>query len=294
MTESLKPTPEELPQNHQDELELSAAPVTVSEVAEPEAEELEAEESEADEPEVEGEWWEDPSIPWNREPTRADYLCLIAMTVSGLISLGLMPLRAYLLGSPDRVPWLVALVGSQTGSIGLSSLWAEGMVSNTVLILSMISGALMIIKFDWIYWWAGKLWGRGLIESWANRSKRAQRGYATAERWAKKMGIWGIFIAYIPIPLPLRPVIFILSGMEGMRLRTFLLVDYLASLLWLIPYFGLGVALGKPAIRFFEMYAKVANYVVIGLVVLIIVMAFRNSKTQKIQVPQEVKDQIRR
>ena len=193
----------------------------------------------------------------------------------GIFSLCMLPLKAWLLGSPERLPWLVALMGSRTGTTGLGSLVKVGM--DVPVIWPLLLGNFMSIKFDWVYWWAGKLWGRGMIDVWAGQSKRSARTYAKAERWAQKLGWLGIFIAYIPIPLPIMPVVFVLCGAQQMSWKKFMALDFIASLLWLIGYFYFGYTLGEPAVEVLRYYGKVANWVAIGLIAVVFIASWRNA-----------------
>ena len=223
------------------------------------------------------EWWDDPAMPWRRKPGRSDYLCLGWFAFVGVFAMAMMPVRAWLLGAPERLPWLVTLLGSRSGTAALGSNIAVG--ADLPYLWPVLLGALLSVKFDWVYWWAGRLWGRGMIEVWASQSERAQRNYARVERWADKMGWLGMFVAYVPIPLPIMPVVFVLAGAQGMKLTRFLVLDFLASLVWLIGYFFFGYLVGEPAVALLDAYAKVANYVAIGLIVVIFVTAmWRGSK----------------
>ena len=175
------------------------------------------------------EWWDDPSLPWKHKPSRTDITCMAWVGFMGVFGLAMLPLRSWLLGLN---PWLlVTLTGSRSGTAALGALTRVG--EGHLWWLALIFGTLMSIKFDWVFWWAGKLWGRGMIEVWAGRSPRAARSYARAERWAAKFGWIGMFIAYVPIPLPLMQVIFVLTGAQGWSVKKFLALDFLASSVWL-------------------------------------------------------------
>lgn len=215
-------------------------------------------------------WWDDEGMPWKKEPTRADYWCMGWFGIIAVFSLILIPTRAYLLAA---APGLLAVItGGRTAVTASGALAAVGQMDYWAVIL--LGATIMSLKFDWVYWWAGRLWGRGMIEVWAGSSKRAARGYARAERWAEKLGPLGFLIAYIPMPLPLMQVVFVLSGARGLSLRRFLIYDYLASTAWLLFYFWLGWQLGEPAVDVLDAYAKIAGYVAIGLLVLVVVSAF--------------------
>lgn len=233
-----------------------------------------------DDAEPEREWWDDPSLPWRHKPTRKDWACMGWIAFLGIFSLCMLPLRAWLLGSPDRLPWLVALMGSRSGTAALGSVVSTG--GSQPWVWPILLGTLMSIKLDWVYWWAGKLWGHGMIEVWAGQSERSRKNYERAERWAQKLGWLGMFVAYVPIPLPIMAVVFVLAGASGMSWKKFVVLDFISALLWLLLYFGFGLVVGEPAVAVLEWYAKVANYVAIGLIVVIIVLAVvRSSKKAK-------------
>ena len=176
----------------------------------------------------------------------------------------MLPLRAWLL-APTGVPLLVALTGSRSGIAALGALVGTGQFGPWWW--AMLAGVVMDLKFHWIYWWAGKLWGRGMIEVWASNSQRAAKNYATVERWAGKLGWLGMLISYVPIPLPVMPVVFVLAGANRMSLRTFVLLDALACVLWHMGFFVLGLAMGAPVADVLLIYGKVANYVALAVVV---------------------------
>ncbi|MDR0435939.1 MAG: VTT domain-containing protein [Propionibacteriaceae bacterium] len=223
---------------------------------------------------AEKEWWDDPAMPWRHKPDKKDVACMAWIGVVAVFGLAMLPLRGWLLGR--SVPVMLAVMGSRTSAAGLGSLVRVGDFSPVLWVLPMLAGVIMANKFDWVYWWAGKLWGRGMIEVWAGQSERAARNYARAERWAVKWGAVGIFIAYVPIPLPLMAVVFVLAGASGMSVKRFLVLDCISCLVWLLLHFGLGYLIGEPAVFVLQQYAKYANYVAIALVVFVIGTAVLN------------------
>jgi membrane protein DedA with SNARE-associated domain len=222
--------------------------------------------------EPEKEWWDDPGMPWKHKPTGTDMACMAWIGVIGILGLVMLPLRGWLLGR--SVPVLLSITGSRSAAAALGSLVRVG--EYAAWWLPMVAGVLMSIKLDWVYWWAGKLWGRGMIEVWAGQSERASRNYARAERWANKWGSFGMFVAYVPIPLPVMPVVFILAGASGMPVRRFVALDFVVCAIWQTAYFMLGYAIGEPAVAVLKEYAKWANYIAIGLVVFVLGSYFFN------------------
>ncbi|AZA11662.1 DedA family protein [Corynebacterium gerontici] len=217
---------------------------------------------------------ENPLAMLTANPTKADYWCLGLMLVAGVYGLAIMPLRAWMLAELSRLPWLVALTGSGTGTAALGSAIKVG--ENLPVLWPIVLGALMLIKFNFVYCWAGKLWGRKIINMWASSSKRSARNYARAERVVDKVGPFGFFLAYLPIPLPIGLVVFTVAGIRGMKLWWFMVLNYISALLWRGAYFWFGYAVGEPAVDLLKQYAEISNYVVIAIVVFVIWSARKN------------------
>ena len=226
---------------------------------------------------TEKEWWEEDGLPWNGKPTKADYWCLGWFGFVGIFGLAMIPLRAWLLGLDP--PILLALTGSRVGAASTGALAAVGEAPNWLWFL--LIGSVVNIKFDWIYWWAGKLWGRGILDVQAANSPRAAKNIARVEQWAVKLGWLGIFLAYVPIPLPIAFVVFVLMGMTGMPLWKFMVLDFISKTIWSFLYLGLGWWIGEPVVMVLEQYAKVANWIAIALLVVVFYGIFRNQEKKK-------------
>lgn len=226
---------------------------------------------------AEQEWWEDDGLPWNGKPTKADYWCLGWFGFVGLFGMAMIPLRAWLLGLDP--PTMLALTGSRIGAASTGALAAAGEAKHWLLYL--LIGSVVAIKFDWIYWWAGKLWGRGILDVQAASSKRTAKNIDRVEHWAAKLGWLGIFLAYVPIPLPIAFVVFVLMGMTNMPLGKFLALDFISKTAWSFLYLGLGWWIGDPVVTVLDGYAKIANWVAIGLLVVVFVGVFRNQSKKK-------------
>ncbi len=221
--------------------------------------------------EAEHEWWEEPGMPWNTKPTKEDYWCLGWFGFVGIFGMALIPFRAWLLGLEP--PILLALTGSRVGAASTGALVSEGEASGWIWYVLL--GTLMAIKFDWVYWWGGKLWGRGMLDVQAENSKRMGKNIARVEGWFHKLGWLAVFLAYLPIPLPIKFVVLVLTGATGMSVKKMLVLDFLAKLAWTLLYFWLGWMIGHPVVYVLEQYAKVANWIAIGLLVVVFVGIFR-------------------
>ena len=222
-------------------------------------------------------WWDDPRMPWKGKPSRNDIICWVCFSLTGIYALVLLPFRPVLLGAN---PFLLAgLGGSRTSAVTIGALAATGV---GFWPLGLLLGTFGSVKFDWIYWWAGRLWGRGLIELVAGRSPRAARNAARAERVARKFGIWAIMITYV-LPLP-SAVVYASVAAAGMRLRTFLLVDIGTAAVTRAIFIYLGYWIGAPAVHVVEVIAKYSWWISIALLVSIFFNLWRQSRNRRKEI----------
>lgn len=248
-------------------------------VAEPSPESVESESVET-EP-VEKEWWDDPRMPWKGKPGRADILCWTAIAIVGVYALVLLPLRPVLLGLNPYA--LVGLNGSRTATVAIG---AQAALGDPWWPAGLVMGTLSIMKFDWIYWWAGRLWGHGLIEILAGRSKRASRNAARAETIARKIGAPAVILSYY-IPLIPSAVIYASVGATGMRLWRFLVLDLIGAFSTRIIFMALGYRIGAPAIEVVKVIAKYSYYFALATIALMIIGAlWRRSRARRHPQPE--------
>jgi membrane protein DedA with SNARE-associated domain len=222
-----------------------------------------------DDGETEKEWWDDPRMPWKGKPGRADLVCWIGIAAVGVYGLIMLPLRAYLVVANPVLQ--AALTGSRSALVVL------GVTNNPLWGLGLVLGILSIVKFDWIYFLAGRLWGRGLIELMGGRSKRAARNADRAERLARRWGVPAVLITYLPIPIP-AAVIYATVAMAGMSWKKFWIVNIIGAVVIQCTWVALGFWLGEPARVVVEAYAQISMYVAFALLAAVFIGVFLNRK----------------
>ena len=109
---------------------------------------------------------------------------------------------------------LVLLNGSTEGIVSAAAFARVGHGSLVVVLLASIPG---LMKFDLIYWWAGRLWGERVINLFAGRSERQRRRglkfVARVNRWGRWFTWPAIIIApFLPIP---NAIIYAVAGGPG-------------------------------------------------------------------------------
>lgn len=213
-------------------------------------------------------------MPWSGKPRRADILCWAAITLSGLYYLILLPFRASLVGTHPVV--LEALNGS-TESIVSGAAFAR--VGHGSLAVVLLVGVFGLMKFDLIYWWAGRLWGERIILLLSGRRKHGPRFIARVHRWGRKFTWPAVVIApFLPLP---NPIVYAVAGWAGMSAVTFLVLDLISELAWAGMLAGLGYSLGHHAVVVAQAVSRYGLWISIGLVVLVLAGQIRSNRVHR-------------
>src|SRR6266567_6031936 len=167
---------------------------------------------------------DDPRLPWQGKPRAADILCWLGIVLSGLFYWALLPLRVSLIGTHPVVAEL--LNGSTESIISAAAFARAGDGTLAVVLLAAIPG---LMKFDALYWWAGRLWGERVIMALPGR-RRVAKHMARVQRAGRKF-TWPAVVVSSFLPIP-RAIIGVIAGWAGMRLVTFLILDLIGALLW--------------------------------------------------------------
>jgi len=216
--------------------------------------------------------WDDPRLPWRGKPRAADIVCWVAIVLSGLFYWALLPLRVSLVGTEPVVAEL--LNGSTESIISAAAFAKEGDGTLAVAVLAAIPG---LMKFDALYWWAGRLWGERFIMALPG-SKRVAKHMARVQQAGRKV-TWPAVVASSFLPLP-RAIISVIAGWAGMRLLTFLILDLIGVVLWAGLLAGLGYALGHHAVVAAKTLSHYSWWFTIGIVALSVLFAVRSQRRQ--------------
>ena len=205
-----------------------------------------------------------PQLPWgDGHAERADRFLIAAIALSSLYLLAWIPLTPVLVA--DHPVLLELFKGSMSGMVTMGAKSRIGEASIVVAVLAAIPG-LMI--FDWIYWWAGRRWGRNAIDLFLGNHPKAAARAARIERIFHRYGWIAIVVAYFqPIP---NVLFYAAAGWTRMRLIPFLLLDLVGCLLWIALCVGLGYAIGQEAVDVAKAVGRYALWVTIGLVVVVV------------------------
>jgi len=216
---------------------------------------------------------DDLRLPWQGKPRAADILCWLGIVLSGLSYWLLLPVRLSLIGTHPVVAEL--LNGSIEAIISAAAFARAGHGTLAVVLLAAIPG---LMKFDVLYWWAGRLWGERFIMALPG-SRRAASHMARVQRAGRKL-TWPAVVASSFLPIP-RALIFVIAGWAGMRLVVFLILDLIGVLLWAGLLAGLGYALGHHAVVAAMTISRYSWWFTIAIVALSVVSVVRSQRRVK-------------
>ena len=215
--------------------------------------------------------WANANLPWQGKPRRVDIVCWGAITLSGLYYLALLPFRASLVGTHPLVS--VVLNGSTEAIVSAAAFASKGHGSLAVL---LILGIIGVMKFDIIYWWAGRLWGERVIQLFSGRGKRSQKFVARVNRSGRWL-TWPAVVLSPFLPIP-NALVYAAAGWTGMSWLTFLILDAIGSLAWAGLLAELGWALGQHAVNVAQEISKYGLWFSIAIVVLVVASQMRGAR----------------
>jgi membrane-associated protein len=216
-----------------------------------------------------------PANPlWDGRGERADHLLMAGLALSGLYALALLPAVPALVGSHPLL--LELLRGSMTSMITMGGLARTG---NASLVVAVLAGVPAYMMFDWLYWWAGRRWGARALEQLLGHREKADRRRRRLYGATNRFGGAAVVLApFLPVPSAL---LYAVAGLGGMRLRVFLILDLLGSLLWAATLVGLGYALGQRAVDVAHAITRYSLWVTVALIAVIVARQIRQASRSR-------------
>jgi membrane-associated protein len=225
--------------------------------------------------------WRD-AMPWEHPMSRGDKFLVFATLGVIVLMAASLPVRPFLLASH---PTLLSAVTGSLSAIGAGAAFAR--VGDGALWLVVAAGVFGMVKFDWLFWLAGRRWGAKIIELWAPGDV-AQRFVAKLRSWPS----WAMPLVVVAAALPgiPAPAVFAVAGLGGMRLVTFLLYDAIGAALVAGLVAGLGYGAGQHAVDVVLAIDRYALWITLGLVVVVSLRAGRRGYREDREKQREAAD----
>ncbi|BBG01447.1 MULTISPECIES: DedA family protein [Pseudonocardia] len=210
------------------------------------------------------------AVPWEVPMNRGDKILVFSTLGVMAVMLASLPLRPFLLATH---PVALSFVTGSLSAIGAGAAFAR--IGEVELWLVIVAGVFGMIKFDWLFWLAGRRWGPKVVTFFAP-GDRAQRFVGRVRAWPR----WAMPLVVVAAALPGIPAVavFALAGLGRMRLGTFLLFDAIGAALITGLVAGLGYGLGQQAVDVVLAIDKYALWISLALVVFV---AYSSGRKQK-------------
>ena len=196
-------------------------------------------------------------VPWSNPMTRTDKALIACILGAFLLVAATIPVRPFLIaGHPvvlsavtGGLPTIAA--GAAFARIGEANLW-----------LVVLAGIFGVVKFDWLFWLAGRTWGPKAVQFFTP-GRYAQSFAKRLEKIPRWIVGFLVVIAFLPgIP---KLLVHLFAGLSGMRLRTFLAFDVLGAALVTGIVVGVGHAMGQSAVDIVLAVDRYALWVTIAI-----------------------------
>ena len=198
---------------------------------------------------------------------RADVLCLGPLVVLTLFRMVMFFIAPSLLG-PHPV-LLSAIYGSSSSMIASG---AAARAGSTALWVVLIAPIVILLISDPFLYWAGRRYGRRVVDYLAANDPRWHRRLARSEKWFQRWGAWAIAFGYY-IPFVPALLFYLAAGESRMPIRVFVLADLAGTLTWIGIHVGAGYAIGKPAT---DLANNISHYGLwLGLALLVVAVAWQ-------------------
>lgn len=209
--------------------------------------------------------------PWEGEARTGDKVLLWFLFGVPVFYMVLMPLRPFLIA---KVPTLLALItGARTVIAGAGAFAA---VEGRSLTLVILAGFIGMLKFDWLFWLAGRMWGEGVMRLYAStpQQKRQFQKIRDLPHWL--LYIMLFFSRFPGVP---GPIVALIAGWGRVRFWLYFLFTSVGSLLMAVVFAVLGYMIGQPAVDVLKLIDKYAVFISLALIFgLVIWSSIRSSR----------------
>jgi membrane protein DedA with SNARE-associated domain len=196
-----------------------------------------------------------------------DVLCVGPIILNSIYYYAGIPLTPLLLG---RNPVLLSALRGTIASMVTAGAFAR--VGKVPLALALIAPIPVSMLTDPFFFWAGRRYGRGLINYLSASDPRWRKRAARGERFFKKYGVWTVVAApFLPAPSPL---FYMAAGEAGMPFLLFIVADLVGSLAYISAIVMAGWAIGQPAVAVAQTISNYALWIIVATVVLIFAWSF--------------------
>ena len=199
-----------------------------------------------------------------------DVLIIAPIVVNTIYYYAGLPLNAFLIGTR---PVLLEFVRGSTVSMIAAGGFAR--VGKAALPATLLAPVLISMWTDPCYFYAGRRYGRRIIEYYERNDPRWRKRIARGERAFRRFGLWTVvFAPFLPVPSAL---FYLAAGEAGMPFLLFLLADFAGTMLYIAMFVAVGWFAGQHAVDVAQTITHYAWWVLGATIVLVIVYSIWSS-----------------
>jgi len=200
-------------------------------------------------------------VPWHGRPRAREVGCGIAIVVSAVYAVATIPLTPALIATH---PVLLELLTGSNSSIVAAGAFS-GVDSKLQLAVVVAAALPGMMRFDWVYWWAGRLWGHSIVVRLGHRSPRSAALASFVETRGRRFA--GPLVALAAfLPSGASTAVYAAAGWAGLPLLPFILFDTLGSAAWTALLASGGYLLGSEGVTLANLASRYAFATVCVLV----------------------------
>jgi membrane protein DedA with SNARE-associated domain len=196
--------------------------------------------------------------------TRADVLCVGPIAVLMIYQFVMTFIAPSMVG-PHPV-LLAAIRGSSSAMLAAGAAARTGSVALWVVCVAPIA---ILMAADPFLYWAGRRYGRRLVDYLAEQDPRWRKRMVRSERWFQRWGAWSIAFGYY-IPFVPATLFYLAAGESRMRIRTFVIADLAGTLTWIGIHIGAGYAAGKRARDIAQTISRYGLWIAVVMIVAVV------------------------
>lgn len=168
------------------------------------------------------------------------WLCVTALAASGLYSAAMIPLTPVLIAAH---PVLLEMLAGSNASVVAAGAFSKvsGTLQPAVVVVAAVPS---MMRSDWVLWWAGRLWGRRIVDRLGRHHPRAAARAGLAERRGIRFAAPLVALCAF-LPGGTQAPVYAAAGWMGVRLLPFLLADAIGTAVWVSLLTAFGYLLGR-------------------------------------------------
>ena len=214
-----------------------------------------------------------PALPVRGRIGWRDVLIVGPIVVNTIYYYAGIPLNALFLGT--RPVFLSLIRGSTAAMIATGGFARIGSVS---LVAALLAPIPISMWTDPCYFYAGRRYGRRIIEYYERNDPRWRRRIARGERFFQRWGVWTVvFAPFLPVPSAL---FYLAAGEAGMPFLLFIAADLFGTMMYIGLWVGAGWLAGQHAVDVAQTITHYAWWVVGASILLVIVWSIWSSRRE--------------